>query len=161
MQSIFWFLVWFTLFAGVSSPVIPVASVSIQEAPLGEPFTLKLGAAATVDGGKLVIAFERIVEDSRCPADVMCAWSGQAIVALQVAIGDEMQTVELGGFTDYDGVLRPQRPGLETTPSAEVGGYTIELLTVMPYPEKADAPPTAADYQVQFLVRSLNPDLQD
>ena len=157
MQPFFWFLAWLTLMAAWYTPAVPVESVQAQavlETALGEPFVLGYGSAAAVDGGKLMIVFDRVAEDSRCPADVMCAWSGQAIVELRVEAGGEAaQTVELGGFTDYEGVLRPQRPELETTPSATVGGYTIELLAVTPYPAHSAAPPAPEEYQVQLQVR--------
>lgn len=158
MESVLRILVWFLLFAGVSTPVVPVESASspppMQAAPMGEPFTLNYGETATLDGGSLTLAFLRVAEDSRCPQDVLCAWSGQVGVALQVTVGDEVQTVELGGFTDYEGLLRPQQPDLGTTPSVAVGDYTVELLAVMPYPAVADQRPEAEEYQVQLRVLS-------
>ena len=156
MQPFFWFLAWLALFAGWYAPSVPVESVQAQavsDVGLDEPFVLGYGSSAAVDGGKLTVTFEKVVEDSRCPADVMCAWSGQAVVGLRVeAAGEAAQTVELGGFTDYDGILRPQRPELETTPSATVGGYTIELLAVTPYPAHNATPPAPEEYQVQLQV---------
>ena len=158
MQPFFWFLAWLALFAGWSTPMVRVESVSasaLAEASMNEPFVLVYGDAAMLDGGKLMIAFERVVEDSRCPTDVMCAWSGQAVVALRIeAQGEMAQTVELGGFTDYEGVLRPQRPELETTPSTTFAGYTVELLAVTPYPAHNATPPTPEEYQVQVQVSS-------
>ena len=120
---------------------------------LGEPFTLAYGSSATLEGGKLAITFVEVLEDSRCPADVLCAWSGQVVVALRVAAEGAEQTLELGGVTDSEGVLRPQRPGLETAPSVEVGPYTVELLAVTPYPTHSAEPPAAAEYTVTLVVR--------
>ena len=161
MQAFLWFLAWLALFGGWSTPVIPVANVSappaIQEVSMGEPFLLPYGATATADGGSLWITFERIVEDSRCPADVMCAWSGRAVVALQVTAGGEVQTVKLGGFTDDKGILRPQQPELDTTVTVAVAGYTVELLAVTPYPAKAGQPAAAEAYQVQLHVSLSEP----
>lgn len=164
MQPFFWFLAWLALFMSWYTPVVPVESAqapaavetTVQttvEAPMDEPFGLDYGAAAVLDDGELTIMFDSVVEDSRCPTDVMCAWSGQAIVRLRVeAAGEAAQTVELGGFTDYEGVLRPQRPELETVPSATVGGYKIELLAVTPYPAHNATPPAPEEYQVQLQV---------
>lgn len=158
MAQLLWFLTWFLLFAGWSTPVIPAESRRAEQAPVqtaqvGEPFRLAQGANAVLADGDVIITFERVVEDSRCPTDVMCAWSGMVTVALRVeAAGEEKQMVELGGFTDYEGLLRPQRAGLETVSSAEVGGYTVELLAVTPYPSYSDAPPGQAEYQVQLMV---------
>lgn len=156
MQSIFWFLIWILLFGGWSTPSIAVDSVSappaIQEVVVAEPFTLGYGATATVAGGKLAITFDRIVEDSRCPVDVLCAWSGRAVVALKV-VADEVQTVELGGFTDHEGVLRPQPAQSEPRSSVEVAGYTVELLAVTPYPGQSAQPPSAEAYAIELVVR--------
>ena len=157
MQPFFWFLIWLAVLAGWYTPAVPVQSVSAPatlETPMNEPFVQGYGSAAVLDGGKLTVVFEKVVEDSRCPADVMCAWSGQVVVTLLVeTAGEAVQTVNLGGFTDYEGVLRPQRPELDTTPSVTVGGYTIELLAVTPYPAHNAAPPAPEEYQVQLQVR--------
>ncbi len=160
MAQLFWFLIWSVLFAGWSTPVIPAESRTAEQAPVqtaqsGEPFVLAQGANAVLADGDVIITFERVVEDSRCPTDVMCAWSGMVTVALRVeAAGSETQVVELGGFTDYEGMLRPQRAGLGATSSAEVGGYTVELLAVTPYPAHNDAPPAEAEYQLQLVVNA-------
>ena len=164
MQSILWFLVWFALFAGFTTSV-PVAGAPVPapvstpvpttgEAALDEPFTLAYGSTAVLDEGNLTVTFEEVVEDSRCPADVMCAWSGQVIAALRIeAAGGQAQTVELGGFTDSEGILRPQRPELSTVSSAAVGEYTVELLAAMPYPAHANEPPSAEEYTLSLVVR--------
>ena len=89
MAQLFWFLIWSVLFAGWSTPVIPAESRTAEQAPVqtaqvGESFVLAQGANAVLNGGDVTITFERVVEDSRCPADVMCAWSGMVTVALRV-----------------------------------------------------------------------------
>lgn len=161
MAQLFWFLIWL-LFAGWSTPVIPAATAPVPSLQESLVLPLSYGSSAKAADGALAITFDGVVEDSRCPADVMCAWSGMVVVALRVeAVGEQGQTVELGGFTDYDGFLLPQRPESDTTQSVEVGGYVVELLAVKPYPAKNDAPPAAADYEVELIVRRLNPDLQD
>ena len=159
MAQLFWFLAWL-LFAGWSTPVIPAATVPAPS--LQESLVLPYGSSAPAAEDALAITFDGVVEDSRCPADVMCAWSGQVVVALRVeAAAEEEQTLELGGFTDGDGLLLPQRPDQEPMSSAEVGGYTIDLLAVTPYPAQNDAPPAEANYQVELMVRRLNPAAQD
>lgn len=156
MQSIFWFLVWLLLFGGVSTPAVPAANApALVEAVLDEPFTLPYGSLATLDDGSLTITFDRIVEDSRCPLDVNCYWSGQVIVALRVeADGAVGQMVELGGITDSAGVLRPPRPELPNSPSAVIGDYTLELLAVTPYPAHHAELPTDGEYVLSLVVHS-------
>ena len=165
MQSILWFLVWFAMFAGLTTASVPAADAPTPppvstpapptgEAALDEPFPLAYGSTAALDDGNLTVTFEGIVEDSRCPSDVMCAWSGQVIAALRIeAAGEDAQTVELGGITDSEGILDAQRPGLTITPTAAVGEYTVELLAATPYPAHAAEPPSKAEYTLSLVVR--------
>jgi len=153
MDAVLKLLIWFLLFAGYSAPVVPVTTAPappIKEVFMEEPFVLHVGQMAAVNEGSLTITFDGVVEDSRCPKDVFCAWSGRAMAALSVGAADkEAQMVEVGGFTDDDGSLQPQG---QISASAGVAGYTVELLAVTPYPAKADAPPAGKEYQVQLVV---------
>lgn len=50
--------------------MIRVAVPQFQQ-PLGQPFDLRPGASAAVEGG-LKVTFERVPSDSRCPMDALC-----------------------------------------------------------------------------------------
>ena len=66
---------------------------AIGEVTLGEPFDLRLHDQVTVHdpgtGEGLQVEFTGIQQDSRCPSDVMCAWSG--------AVGLEFAATPRGG----------------------------------------------------------------
>ncbi len=49
----------------------------------GRPFILTAGEQATFADGT-VLAFWRVIDDSRCRPDVRCIWAGRADVELQV-----------------------------------------------------------------------------
>ncbi len=105
-------------------------------AELREPFTLEQGASTVVDG--MVVRFDAITEDSRCPDDpgTSCVWEGRATISLSLIADDTMSNVQLSipGFVSADS--EPQE-----IQSAEAAGYTLTLLQLDPYPghEGADA----------------------
>jgi hypothetical protein len=54
----------------------------------GTPFVLKVNQKAAIADNlnqrNLMVKFEEVVEDSRCPEGAMCFWAGQAIVAVSI-----------------------------------------------------------------------------
>jgi hypothetical protein len=55
---------------------------------LGEEFALKAGQTASVADGGLIVRFESVSNDSRCPRGVTCIWEGDAVVAVSVQRGN-------------------------------------------------------------------------
>ncbi len=122
---------------------------------VGEPFQVRFGSRGTVDG-RLDLTFLRIPEDSRCPLDVQCFWSGMAVVELDARLGDDVaETIRLGGMTDADGLLTGAVPDMDGVPEATVGTYEVELLAVRPYPAQANARPDDANYTISLVVHKL------
>ncbi|CAK8721339.1 hypothetical protein KKHLCK_10585 [Candidatus Electrothrix laxa] len=68
----------------------------------------------------LTIRLTSVLEDSRCPTDMQCAWEGNAEIMLELSGGD-LETVHLN--------TGPQFPSTET-----YNGYTITLQELKPYP---------------------------
>jgi len=50
---------------------------------VGEEFTLALGESVGIDQKNVIVAFEKVVEDSRCPMNARCIWEGNARIALK------------------------------------------------------------------------------
>lgn len=46
---------------------------------------LELGQSAYIDDAGFVLEFTKVLEDSRCPINVLCVWSGNARVLLTVS----------------------------------------------------------------------------
>jgi hypothetical protein len=116
----------------------------VEPAAPEHAITLAVGQNAQVDS--LGITFSRIVQDSRCPSDVVCVWAGDAAVELLVT-GPETDRTELTLHTTLD-------PKEDT-----VDGYRVRLASVAPYPKIA-APIPLRDYRVTLIV-SKNPPAHD
>jgi hypothetical protein len=87
--------------------------------PLGARFVLAPGEVANVGDGAMQVRFDRVLGDSRCPADAICIQGGDAVVRLELVSRHRVQVYEL-----HTGSMRP----------VEHGGVTIELLDLSPYP---------------------------
>lgn len=59
-----------------------------------------------------------VINDSRCPGDVVCIWQGEAVVKIEVKT-PQSGTIEL---STYDNL------------TDTVGSYSFELINVSPYP---------------------------
>lgn len=63
--------------------------------PLNEQFTLTRGQAAVIQGTGARIQFVAVEGDSRCPADAVCIWGGDAVVRARVFDGSASSDYEL------------------------------------------------------------------
>lgn len=100
---------------GTSQPLSPDIDV-----PLGDAFPLQVGQVAEVAGTDLVLRFDRVEEDSRCPRDVQCVWAGNAQVMLTAEAGAQEARLSLNTGVD------PR--------AAEAGGYLVTLEGLLPIP---------------------------
>jgi hypothetical protein len=89
-----------------------------------------------------VLTFVEIVNDSRCPADAICVTSGFVQVLVRIDQGDLTReaVLTLGDMNAGD------------SDHVEIGGFTVTLVDVQPYP-LASAP-------VDYAVYSITLDLQ-
>jgi len=103
------------------------------------PFGLRIGGEAIIGNAGLLVRFDRVTADSRCPADVMCVWAGVFGMALVVTRLDEAVPVE----TEI---------ALDTMDwEAEAAGLRFTLLDVKP-PRYAAGPQDETPYAV--LIRA-------
>jgi hypothetical protein len=114
-------------------------SIGPTRTPLGQPFELRTGSSAAVEGG-LNVTFERVPADSRCPMDALCVRAGEALVAL---------TVSQDGRNAAARELRIDPAGSETS----YRGYSIKLLALAPYP-RSDRQILPEDYIATLAVAS-------
>jgi hypothetical protein len=112
--------------------------------PLGVAFPLSGGQEAEVTGEDLHVRFTDVLEDSRCPTEVECFWTGQARVAVTVEpAGRASTTVEFN--------TNPA-PG-QNVQTADVAGYTVTLKSLDPYPRTPDDGIALQDYKATLSVR--------
>jgi hypothetical protein len=135
------------LTAGIGALLPAVAVAEMQEpapAPSSSPdpgstvpadIQLQAGQTATLEGGALQVTFVDVIEDSRCPMDVMCVWMGQAVVSLHVVL-DGVDRGEVV-VTLYPG---PQARGPRYH-DATVDRYVLSLADLQPYPRAGQPQP--------------------
>jgi hypothetical protein len=89
-------------------------------APLGSPFRLGVGESVKIQSSELELGFDEVLEDSRCPADVICVWAGTArLRAWLRAPGQPRREIELSTF--------PKAP-------LSIDGYSLEIEALEPFP---------------------------
>ena len=106
-----------------------------EGATLGREFTLRPGESATIESTDLVVSFEKVAEDSRCPADAVCVWAGDAVVVLKVGEA----SLELRSTS---------------APESVVGTYRVRLERVEPYVYSGRPIPPEAYRAVLRVTRS-------
>src|ERR1700750_3052405 len=68
----------------ISCHVDRPARADVPEFSLNEAFPLGGGQEGLNPGDKLRVRFTDVLEDSRCPTQVACFWTGQARIAVAV-----------------------------------------------------------------------------
>lgn len=118
------------------------AQAQNTSAQLGVPFELGIGDQASIASENAVVAFVDVVEDSRCPSDVVCMWEGQATISVSMQVGRGSQEFILTIGTDE-------------SPTATYGQYSVTLVSLEPYPQSSVQ--TDPDDYVATLVVSMAP----
>ncbi len=128
-----------TVFSGSSGMAItPSPQHNIE---LGESVMLQRNVPAVIDES-MVITFEEILTDGRCPAQLLegsdrpvmmqCTVSLPVEVAIAVRRGDTVERLTFRVDTDTLGNVTADVAG--TTPVQRSGGYIIAVEQVLPYP---------------------------
>jgi len=132
-----WYLVILviTLLISVTGCVRNQAEVTAEP---GEVFTIGIGQSARITGEDLVITFEEVIGDSRCPRDVVCVWEGVA--------SSHVRITHQG--TSYSLVLN--QPGLTEQAQEAFINYTLTF-SLHPYP-RAGEEISAGEYRLTLTV---------
>jgi hypothetical protein len=117
------------------------------EARLDQEFVLHGGQEVTISGADLRLRFTDVLEDSRCPTEVECFWTGQARIAVDAEQGQ-------GGPTPVEFNTNPA-PG-QGRLTTEVGDDIVELKSLDPYPKTPDDSPALTEYSATLLVRKTD-----
>jgi len=76
------------ILAMASALIFAIGCKKTIDGERGMPFVLKVNQKAAIADNlnqrNLMVKFEEVVEDSRCPEGAMCIWAGQAIVAVSI-----------------------------------------------------------------------------
>ncbi|MBL1077262.1 hypothetical protein JK358_22945 [Nocardia sp. 2] len=117
----------------------PPKSVNVE---LGSVFTLAVGSTAHLDDGRISVLLREVSKDSRCPADVDCAWAGDAIVSLTMTVDPVVAE------RDLHITLDPQEADLE--------GYRVQLIDLEPGPREWEDDIAQSDYRASLRVSRIN-----
>jgi len=106
--------------------------------------SLKIGEKENIDGDKLIIGFEEVLEDSRCPSGTECFWEGRARIVLEIIEDGQAQNLEL-----------IKQAGREELSTDTLNGKIYELVELSPYPDVNDELPIPKERYVADIVVRL------
>lgn len=115
--------------------LLTACAPSLTTIPAGAEFELSPGGTARLDGTGIDLTMIDVKSDSRCPADVMCVWAGDAEVRLRARGGERDTTVSLH---------TTQEPRTVT-----VGTVRLELTSLAP-PNQAGSPTPPSAYRARI-----------
>jgi hypothetical protein len=111
---------------------------------LDKEFSLGIGQTATIEGEALVIKFKAVLEDSRCPVNVVCVWAGNGKVEFEIF--------------DIDGQNKTVILNTEEEPRATtLKGHKLTLISLNP-PRIDGVSISPGDYSVTLRVERKSSD---
>ncbi|MBL7959422.1 hypothetical protein JNL27_04205 [bacterium] len=144
MKKYLWLLSVVTILGCDNRFIDPFSGASPSQnlsTDLDEQFILPIGETAVFENEGLIIRFESVPTESRCPEGALCIWEGEGIVKLQIAkSGMGTTTIELN-------TTQPRM--------AELFSYTVELLELTPHPV-LDQQLDASAYRASLIVKKVN-----
>jgi hypothetical protein len=107
---------------------------------LGDTVRIDVRHSASWDAGRFVVTFDTVEADSRCPADAMCVWQGDAAAGFHLSADGRRAGTTLHTATEPKQV--------------EYAGYELRLVNVEPYPGTYDrSKPAPAPVAVVVVTR--------
>ena len=86
--------------SGCASVKQDPARAGMPTVKLGGEFTLALGQSVDFTQKGVIINFDKVLEDSRCPMNVRCVWEGNARIAVEVMeFGGDSRAIDVTGST--------------------------------------------------------------
>jgi hypothetical protein len=130
-----WFKYIFVIIAFICSSA---TSADPAKALIGKEFSLGINQTVSIEGEKLVIKFKAVLEDSRCPVNVVCVWAGNGKVEFEILdIDGQNKTVTLN---------TEEEPRVTT-----LKGHNLKLISLNPL--RIDGVSISpGDYSVKLLV---------
>lgn len=111
---------------------------------INKEFSLGIGQTASIEREKLFINFKAVLEDSRCPVNVVCVWAGNGKVEFEIL--------------DIDGQNKTLTLNTEDEPRATtLKGHKLKLISLNP-PRVDGVSISPGDYSVTLLVEKKLPD---
>lgn len=112
---------------------------------LGEPVTIGFQETIAYCEAPISITFSKILEDSRCPENVMCIWQGLAEVEVLIEVNGQEVAYLLSTYPTFR----------NTTSEVQIQGFSFSLQTVTPFPNTTKSY-SEKDYNIQLLVEKVS-----
>ena len=112
--------------SAASPDQIPVA--------LGNSFQLEVGQTALIEPQGPIVEFVEVVEDSRCPSDVVCVWEGRAVILIRVSSSGDALGFGVRELTLEAGQVDPANNSVQGVFDL----YLFEFVDLDPYPQTSD-----------------------
>lgn len=109
-----------------------------------DTLSVKVGQTVVATTGER-LTFEKLVHDSRCPANAMCVWQGMVTVEMTVQAGGHKKTFSLSAD-----------PGNPEAIEATVLGHKVTLVHVWPYPGTILEEVKLSDYVVEVTATKVS-----
>lgn len=111
---------------------------NFNEVELDKEFYIKVGDSAVFASQGLVIKFNSVEDDSRCPKGAVCVWEGNAAIVLELknSLGDTLTS-------NLNTTIHPK--------AVNFSNFIIGLKSLTPYP-KLDEAINYKDYVASLLV---------
>lgn len=112
------------------------------------PFSLHLNQTAQIPLDNIQMTFSKILEDSRCPSDVQCAWEGNVQIQLDILI-EERKLKSIDFSLGADDITRMYL----------LDKFHLELIQIKPYPISSSSDEILpSDYSAVFVVEPRTDD---
>lgn len=106
-------------------------------APERQQVTLAFGQSTAITGSPVVLRFDGVENDSRCPGDALCLTAGNAQVRVSILTSTTTRA--------YDLHTADTRPFVYDS-------WTVSLVELAPYPFSSLPPIQPADYRATLVV---------
>jgi hypothetical protein len=88
------------LLSGCASVKQDPARAGMRAVKFGDEFSLALGESVDFTQKGVIINFNKVIEDSRCPMNVRCVWEGNARIAVEIMeFGGDSRAMDVTGST--------------------------------------------------------------
>jgi hypothetical protein len=126
------------IFVILALTCLSAASADEYKILISKEFSLGIGQTASMEGNKLVIKFKAVIEDSRCPVNVLCEWAGNGKVEFEIL--------------DLDGQNKTVILNTEDEPrTTTLAGHKLTLISLSP-PRMDGVSISPADYSITLRI---------
>ena len=120
------------------------AVYALNAPPIAQEFVLKPGQTIAIKQTNIKIQFDSVLNDSRCPIEVRCVWSGNAEVKLMLQRSSKQKAKPTSAIVNTVNANR----------SIDYLGYRIQLLKLNPGRQQGKVMPQT-QYEATFRVSRI------